>query len=239
MSPAECNYGIGDKELLAIINALEKWHIYLHALPRPFLVLTDHHNLQTFRTKQLLIRRQACWAGFLTQYDFVIQLRPGKANGKADALTRRSGDLPREGDSRSRPIKTLLLAKKFFLTPSEKPFSEPSNLEPSNSSKSSDSSDSSKSSSLSLAAAAISLNHDIQEALTKDELAQDIIQGLANGLRRYLKVPTGESEFRNGLLYIHGLLYVPDNLELQSCILKSCHDHCYRVTYSGSMSRSM
>jgi len=45
MTPAECNYGIGDKELLAIINALEKWHIYLHLLPRPFTILTDHHNL--------------------------------------------------------------------------------------------------------------------------------------------------------------------------------------------------
>ena len=28
MSPAECNYGIGDKELLAIITCLEKWHMY-------------------------------------------------------------------------------------------------------------------------------------------------------------------------------------------------------------------
>ena len=33
MSPAECNYGIGDKELLAIISSLVKWHIYLHQLP--------------------------------------------------------------------------------------------------------------------------------------------------------------------------------------------------------------
>jgi len=32
MTPAECNHGIEDKELLAIINALEKWHIYLHQL---------------------------------------------------------------------------------------------------------------------------------------------------------------------------------------------------------------
>jgi len=30
--PAKCNYGIGDKKLLNIINALEKWHIYLHQL---------------------------------------------------------------------------------------------------------------------------------------------------------------------------------------------------------------
>ena len=56
MSPAECNYGIGDKELLAIVASLEKWHIYLHVLPKPFTIYTDHHNLQTFSTKALLNR---------------------------------------------------------------------------------------------------------------------------------------------------------------------------------------
>jgi len=30
MSPTKCNYGIGDKELLTIIKALDKWHMYLH-----------------------------------------------------------------------------------------------------------------------------------------------------------------------------------------------------------------
>ena len=59
MSPAEYNYGIGDKELLAIVASLEKWHIYLHALPKPFTIHTDHHNLQIFSTKALLNRRQA------------------------------------------------------------------------------------------------------------------------------------------------------------------------------------
>ncbi len=103
MSPAECNYGIGDKELLAIISSLEKWHIYLYQLPRPFTVLTDHHNLQTFTTKSLLSRRQARWAQELAQYEFKIVFRPGKLNGKADALTRRSGDLPEKRDGRSCP----------------------------------------------------------------------------------------------------------------------------------------
>jgi len=78
ITPAECNYGIRDKELLAIINVLEKWHIYLHQLPRPFMILTDHHNLQTFTTKALLSRRQARWAQEITQYDFMILFRPGK-----------------------------------------------------------------------------------------------------------------------------------------------------------------
>ena len=56
MSPTECNYGIGDKELLSIVVSLEKWHIYLHTLPKAFTIYTDHHNLQTFNTKALLNR---------------------------------------------------------------------------------------------------------------------------------------------------------------------------------------
>ena len=86
MSPAECNYGIGDKELLAIIACLEKRHMYLHGVP--FLIYTDHHNLQNFGTKVLLNRRQDGWSGRQAQYEFHIQFRPGKANAKADALTR-------------------------------------------------------------------------------------------------------------------------------------------------------
>ena len=65
MSPATYNYGIGDKELLAIIACLDKWHMYLHGVP--FLIYKDHHNLQNFGTKALLNRRQARWAGLLAQ----------------------------------------------------------------------------------------------------------------------------------------------------------------------------
>ena len=59
MSPAECNYCIGDKELLKIIACLKKWHIYLHALRKPFIIYTNHYNLYTFSTKSLLNQRQA------------------------------------------------------------------------------------------------------------------------------------------------------------------------------------
>ena len=69
MSPAECNYRIGDK---AIVVVLEKWHIYLHQLPQTFTIMTDHCNLQTFSTKALLSRHQARWAQELAQYDFKI-----------------------------------------------------------------------------------------------------------------------------------------------------------------------
>ena len=108
MSPAECNYGIGDKELLAIVVALEKWHIYLHQLPHTFTIMTDHYNLQTFSTKALLSRHQARWAQELVQYDFKIVSRPGTQNGKAHMLTRRSGDLPEEGDGWATPTQPLI-----------------------------------------------------------------------------------------------------------------------------------
>ena len=50
----------------------------LHGVP--FLIYTDHNNLQNFRTKALLNRRQARWVGLLAQYEFNIHFRPGKAN---------------------------------------------------------------------------------------------------------------------------------------------------------------
>ena len=80
--------------------------MYLHGVP--FLIYTDHHNSQNFRTKALLNQRQARCAGLLAQYEFHIQLRPNKANGKADALTRQSGDLPKEGDKRGRLVQEIL-----------------------------------------------------------------------------------------------------------------------------------
>ena len=46
MSPAECNYGIGEKELLAFVACREKCHMYLHGVQ--FTILTDHHILHVF-----------------------------------------------------------------------------------------------------------------------------------------------------------------------------------------------
>jgi hypothetical protein len=113
LTPAECNYGIGDKELLAIVVACEEWRPHLIGTKDPILVLTDHNNLQGFLTKKLLNRRQARWALKLSEYNFKIVYRPGPKNAKADALTRRSGDLPKEGDGRSRPVDAVLKPENF------------------------------------------------------------------------------------------------------------------------------
>jgi len=97
-SPAECNYEIYDKELMAIVRTFEEWRAELQSVENPISVLRDHKNLEYFTTTKLLNRRQVRWAQFLSQFNFKIVYRPGKAGAKPDSLTRRSGDLPKEGD---------------------------------------------------------------------------------------------------------------------------------------------
>jgi len=95
-SPAECNYENYDKELLAIVRAFEEWRPHLDGSRYPIQVLINHKNLEYFMSTKLLNRRQARWSEFLFRFDFRITYRPGKEGGKPDALTWRSGDLPKE-----------------------------------------------------------------------------------------------------------------------------------------------
>jgi hypothetical protein len=48
MAPAERNYNIYDKELLAIIRALEEWRHYLEGADHTVKIITDHKNLSYF-----------------------------------------------------------------------------------------------------------------------------------------------------------------------------------------------
>jgi hypothetical protein len=52
LSEAERNYGIGDKEMLAIIDALSEYRLYIESLSSPLLVLTDYLNLSAFASKR-------------------------------------------------------------------------------------------------------------------------------------------------------------------------------------------
>ena len=59
LSPAECNYEIYDKELLAIVSAFEYWRPELEGTELPIQVLTDHKALEYFMTTKKLTRRQS------------------------------------------------------------------------------------------------------------------------------------------------------------------------------------
>ncbi|KAI2646112.1 Transposon Tf2-6 polyprotein [Labeo rohita] len=88
LSPAEQNYDIGNRELLAIKLALEEWRHWLEGARHPFTIITDHKNLQYLREARRLNPRQARWALFLTRFNFAITYRPGSKNIPADALSR-------------------------------------------------------------------------------------------------------------------------------------------------------
>jgi RNase H-like domain found in reverse transcriptase len=45
MIPAETNYDIHDKELLAIITIIQEWRVYLKEAKYKVKILTNHKNL--------------------------------------------------------------------------------------------------------------------------------------------------------------------------------------------------
>ena len=84
----ETRYGMGEQELLAIVEAMHHWRHYCQGARHPIVVLTDHANLVWFMTTPNLTRRQLKWAEKLAEYDFNVTYREGKKN-PADGLSRR------------------------------------------------------------------------------------------------------------------------------------------------------
>jgi transposase InsO family protein len=112
-SPAEINYEIHDKELLAIVDSFKHWRRYLEGAMHQVQVFSDHQNLEYFTTTKVLNRRQARWAQELAGIDFKIFYRPGAKNGKPDALSRRSEYRPEKGGCEDQPITTVLQPRHF------------------------------------------------------------------------------------------------------------------------------
>ncbi|KAL0147695.1 hypothetical protein M9458_057004 [Cirrhinus mrigala] len=105
LSPAERNYDVGNRELLAIKLALQEWRHWLEGAQHPFIILTDHKNLEYLRSAKVLSHRQARWSLFFTRFNFEITYRPGSQNTKADALSR-----VHEPDHSPQPPETILPA---------------------------------------------------------------------------------------------------------------------------------
>jgi RNase H-like domain found in reverse transcriptase len=86
LKDVEKNYPVHEKELLAIIQALKKWHSDL--LGTHFYVYMDHRTLENFNAQKDLSQRQLRWQEFLSQYDMMITYIRGEDNTVADALSR-------------------------------------------------------------------------------------------------------------------------------------------------------
>ncbi|KAK9057995.1 hypothetical protein SSX86_022835 [Deinandra increscens subsp. villosa] len=82
-----------DRELLALVLAVQKWSHYL--LGRHFLIRTDHYTLKFLLEQRITTTEQQRLLLKLMPYDFSIVHKAGKENKGADALSRRphSGEL--------------------------------------------------------------------------------------------------------------------------------------------------
>lgn len=120
-TPAECNYEIHDKELLAVISALEEWRGELIGFKNTFIGLSDHKNLQHFMTSRKLSERQVRWSHTLSQFDFQLNFRAGKNSARLDALSRRGQDKPKNtNDDRLKSREFRLIKDAWIEKPIDK-----------------------------------------------------------------------------------------------------------------------
>ena len=111
-SPTERNYEIYDRELLAIIRALEEWRHYIQGSPHTTIVFSDHKNLMYFREAQKLNRRQARWSLYLSEFDIKLVHIAGTKMVQSDALSRRPDFTPEEDTDNEN---TTMLPDELFI----------------------------------------------------------------------------------------------------------------------------
>ena len=87
-TPTEQNYDIYEQELLAIMKSLAHWRPYLGWTKVPFIIWTDHANLQYWKSPQNLNQQTARWHVDLQEYDFQLEHIPGKTNIPSNFLSR-------------------------------------------------------------------------------------------------------------------------------------------------------
>ena len=98
LSKSEQNYAQIDKEALALIHGVQKFHTYIFG--RKFTLVTDHQTLTTILGPKKGIpsvaeARLQRWAILLSAYTYDIEFRNTATHGNADALSRLP--LPRKG----------------------------------------------------------------------------------------------------------------------------------------------
>ncbi|TPX48454.1 hypothetical protein SeLEV6574_g02010 [Synchytrium endobioticum] len=88
-NPTEWNYSTPDKELYAMVLALQHWSQWLLGA-NEIIVYTDHKSLRDFSKTQLLTARHARWSLILEEFKPKMKIRwiPGNRNIVADMLSR-------------------------------------------------------------------------------------------------------------------------------------------------------
>ena len=86
LNNAESNYSTIEKELLAVLFAIEHFRPYLYG--QKFILVTDHRPLIWLHNVKDPTSRLMRWRIRLNDYDYEMVYKPGKINSNADALSR-------------------------------------------------------------------------------------------------------------------------------------------------------
>ena len=118
LSKSEKNYSQLEKEGLACVVGIKRFHSYLFG--HHFKLVTDHQPLLALLNEHKSTSPQASarirrWSLFLPGYEYTMLLRGTKAHGKADALSRLP--LPTEGSQTSTPPELVLLMEHLSDSP--------------------------------------------------------------------------------------------------------------------------
>ncbi|XP_071928112.1 uncharacterized protein [Coffea arabica] len=73
LNGAALNYSTYDKELYALVRALETWQHYLRA--SEFVIKTDHESLKHLKGQQKLSKRHARWVAFIESFPYIIKYK--------------------------------------------------------------------------------------------------------------------------------------------------------------------
>ena len=195
LNDAERNYEIYDKELLAIVRALDEWRHYLEGAAYKLDIVSDHRNLLYFAEARRITRRQARWSLFLSRFNFEIRHKAGKLLGKPDALSRRPDLAPDVDDNVGR---VLLTPEMFKLKGMHRGMAK--------------------------VCGDTALLRKIRKSKAYDEELVEAIESALQRAPTAFKRDLADWGVEDGLLLFQGKVYVPKDKDLRREVVKTYHD---------------
>ena len=200
-APTQRNYDIYDRELLAVILALEEWRQYLQGTQHPITILTDHKNLSYVKDPRKLSRRQARWALFLQDFDLIWEVTPGTKMAPADALSRKDliDTSTDNNDASICPNPTISIQKDMEPLRECPPLAE-----------------------VLIQTLDLQIAERIKKSSTSDPLVIRALQDLEKGNPLFPRSSLSDWTFENNTLYYQGRMYVPP--DIRQSLVAALHD---------------